>query len=294
MTQLAPPTIGRFEDDKQPTKQWLSSSVPHCWISGEPGTGKSVFTKSLRLDRRSIAALQTHASGDNLLLLDHYFWLAGESHQRSLRAMLQNLCFQALQQYPMLAEAAFPEEWTSRMPLRGKTWTTRTLTAALKNILTTPGFKTCIFIDGLDECESERRQELLNVLLQFSETASAKFCVSSRPWLDFEKAFSNWSRLKLPENSAWDMFQLICARLRSADGDMLGDANDDARLFGLAYFPDAQYLEAVKSLKCLEPSWRLVYDLYHKANGNLLWATAVLNGVCERLADGESPTTLQQ
>jgi hypothetical protein len=57
-----------FEDDKQPTKQWLDSIVQHCWISGEPGTGKSVFTKSFRLDRWTISALQTRAGNHNLLI----------------------------------------------------------------------------------------------------------------------------------------------------------------------------------------------------------------------------------
>jgi hypothetical protein len=107
-----------FDDDKQPTKQWLNSAVQHCWISGEPGTGKSVFTKAFRLDRRTVVALQTQTGNDNLLILDHYFWVAGDSQQRSLRAMLQHLCFQALQQYSALAEVAFPDEWASRMPLQ--------------------------------------------------------------------------------------------------------------------------------------------------------------------------------
>lgn len=275
-----------FEDDKQPTKQWLCSSVPHCWISGEPGTGKSVFTKSLRLDKRSTAALEIHTSGDNLLILDHYFWLSGDDYQRSLRAMLQNLCFQALQQYPMLAEVAFPAEWASRVPLRGVTWSTRTLTTALDNIVATPGYKTRIFVDGLDECENDGRPELIRSLIRLSKTARVKLCVASRPWLDFEKAFSSWSHLKLPENSAWDIFQLICARLRSTDEEFLRDANDDARLFGLVSITKDLRSETVKSL---DPPWRLVYDLYWKADGNLLWTTAVLGEVCQRLADGQSP-----
>jgi hypothetical protein len=104
-----------FEDDKTATKQWLDTTVEHCWISGEPGTGKSVFMKSFRLDRRTITALQATTGNADLLVLDHYFWIAGDSQQRSFRAMLQHLCFQALQQYDALAEIAFPDEWVSRI-----------------------------------------------------------------------------------------------------------------------------------------------------------------------------------
>jgi hypothetical protein len=84
-----------FEEDK-PTKQWLDSSVQHCWISGEPGTGKSVFTKSFRLDKRTASMLRAKSPGHNLLILEHYFWIAGDIQQRSFRTMLQRLCFQAL------------------------------------------------------------------------------------------------------------------------------------------------------------------------------------------------------
>lgn len=87
-----------FQEDEQAMKQWLDSSLAYCWISGEPGTGKSVFIKSLRLDKRTITALQKQAGTDNLLILDHYFWISGTENQRSLRCMLQHLCFQALTQ----------------------------------------------------------------------------------------------------------------------------------------------------------------------------------------------------
>jgi hypothetical protein len=185
-----------FEEDK-PTKQWLDSSVQHCWISGEPGTGKSVFTKSFRLDKRTASVLQAKSPGHNLLILEHYFWIAGDIQQRSFRAMLQHLCFQALQQYSVLAEVAFPDDWVSGIPLRGMSWTTISLVTALKRITSASGFQTCIIVDGLDECEDKQRPELIQMLLDLTKTTPLRLCVSSRPWSDFEKAFDNWARLKL-------------------------------------------------------------------------------------------------
>jgi hypothetical protein len=191
-----------FNDDKQPTKQWLDSTIHHCWISGEPGMGKPVFTKSFRLDRRTVAALQAQIGNNNLLILDHYFWIAGDSQQRSLRAMLQHLCFQALQQYSASAEVAFPDEWASRMPLRGMSWLTKTLATALKRVIAASWFQAYIMIDGLDECEDKEKSVLIDLLFDLAKTTFVKFCVSSRPWSDFENAFDDWPRLRLPENNA--------------------------------------------------------------------------------------------
>ena len=279
-----------FEDYKQPTKQWLESSVEHCWISGEPGTGKSVFTKSFRLDRRTITALQARTPNDNLLILDHYFWIAGDAHQRSFRALLQHLCYQAIQQYSVLAEVAFPDEWQSRIPMRGMSWTTNTLIAALKRISATSGFQTCIIIDGLDECEDIQRSELIRMLLDFSKTTNVRFCVSSRPWSDFEKAFDDWARLKLPENNAWDIFQLICRRLHLVDSATSRDAVEDVRLFEILSVGDRVMgtFEHQRDFDSLNPTQRLIRALFMKANGNVLWVTAVLDPICERLANGQS------
>lgn len=281
-----------FEDDTQPTKQWLDSSVQNCWISGEPGTGKSVFTKSFRLDRRTVSTLQARTGKDNLLILDHYFWIAGDHHQRSLRAMLQHLCFQSIQQYGSLAKIAFPDEWKSRMPLRGMGWTTSTLVAALERIAMASGFRACIMVDGLDECESKERHELIRLLLNFAKTTDARLCVSSRLWPDFENAFSAWPRLKLPENNSWDVFQLICRRLELADVSTFRMCMGDVRLFDITCTGRDKTLRYsdnyVHYRESLDPAQRLIHDLCVKADGSILWVTDVLDTICERLADGQS------
>ncbi|KAL1588517.1 hypothetical protein WHR41_02834 [Cladosporium halotolerans] len=268
-----------FEDSKQPTHQWLNSSISHCWISGEPGTGKSVFMKSLRLDRRTSSALQTHASGDKVLMLDHYFWIAGgDLQQRSLKAMLQHLCYQAIEQYDVLAKVAFPDEWQRGMSMRGLSWNPKSLLQALTRIISTLGFKTYIIIDGLDECgakeqqERQERQELIALLVDLLKETNVKVCVSSRPWTEFESAFSEWPRLKLPENNAGNdmgLFELTCMRIHQGS-----------------------YTEYWKALDSLDPPKRLIRELCAKADGNLLWVTFALSPVCERLAGGESATEM--
>ena len=287
-----------FNDDKQPTKQWLNSTVQHCWISGEPGTGKSVFTKSFRLDRRTNAALHRQSGNDNLLILDHYFWIAGDSQQRSFRAMLQHLCFQVLQQYSALAEVAFPDEWASGVPLRGMGWSITTLVTALKRIIAAAGFQTIITIDGLDECEDKERPALIDLLIDLAKTTSVRFCISSRPWSDFEKAFDNVPRLRLPENNAWDIFQLVCRRLKLADKSTFRDSVDDARLFditcawrGSSFLYKDRYKH---NQDLLDSPQQLIRDLCVKADGNLLWVTCVLDTISQRLADRQGVAEVQE
>jgi hypothetical protein len=88
-------------------------------------------------------------------------------------------------------------------------------------------------IDGINECEDKQRSELIQSLLDIAKTTPVRLCVSSRPWSDFEKAFDNWPRLKLPENNAWDIFQLICRRLELADDSTFRDCMEDVRLFDI-------------------------------------------------------------
>jgi hypothetical protein len=284
-----------FEDNTQPTKQWLDSSVRHCWISGEPGTGKSVFTKSFSLDRRTITALQTPTGDADLFILDRYFWIAGDSHQRSFQVMLQHLCFQALQQYDALAQTAFPDEWVSRMPLRGMSWTTKTLLAALNRIIAASGIQACIIIDGLDECEEKQIPELIQMLLDLTKTTPVRLCVSSRPWSSFKKAFDGLPRLKLPENNAWDIFQLICRRLEQANDSTFKDCVDNVKLFDVTCagrnekLPHEDRVRYAYDRKALNPPQRLIHDLCVKADGKMLSVTCVLDTVSQRLADGQSP-----
>jgi hypothetical protein len=257
-----------------------------------------VFTKFFRLDRRINAALHRQTGNDSLLILDHYFWIAGDSQQRSFRAMLQHLCFQVLQQYSALAEVAFPDEWASGMPLRGMGWSIKTLVTALKRVIAAARFQTIITIDGLDECEDKERPALIDLLIDLAKTTSVRFCVSSRPWSDFEKAFDDLPRLRLPENNAWDIFQLVCRRLKLADKSTFRDSVDDARLFNITCAwrgSSLLYKDRYEhNQDLLNSPQRLIHDLCVKADGNLLWVTCVLDKISQRMADRQGVAEVQE
>jgi hypothetical protein len=184
------------------------------------------------------------------------------------------------------------------MSLRGISWTTKTLLSALKRIITATAFQTHIMIDGLDECEDKQRPELIQMLLDLTKTTPVRLCVSSRPWSDFEKAFDNWPRLKLPENNAWDIFQLICRRLELADSSRFLDFAGDVRLFDITCARRDQKRrwkgDYESDRDSLDISPRLIHDLCIKADGNLLWVTCVLDTISQRLADGQSVAGVMQ
>ena len=54
----------------------------------------------------------------------------------------------------------------------------------------------CFFIDGLDEYTGEH-QDLVRTIAEFSRSSAVKFCVSSRPWNVFRKAYNNSRDRKL-------------------------------------------------------------------------------------------------
>lgn len=161
-------------------------------------------------------------------------------------------------------------------------------------MISASGFRTCIFLDGLDECENDTRRQLVSDLIELVNSTSVKLCVSSRPWNDFKRGFSLWPRLKLPENNDWDIFQLVCKKLAWAERLTFQDCGNDMNLFEIICArrrPTQQYYEESDSL---ESPRRLILDLCKKADGNMLWITAVLDPIRERLAAGQTLATLSQ
>ena len=146
------------------------------------------------------------------------------------------------------------------------------------------------------ECESKERAELVRLLLELAKSTPVRLCVSSRPWSDLEKAFDGWPRLRLPENNAWNIFQLICRRLESANADTFRNIVDDIALFEFTcarkrpHLPYAVRVKYKYDQNSLTPPQRLIHDLSAKGDGNLLWVTAVLDPICERLRNGQTVT----
>lgn len=83
------------------------------------------------------------------------------------------------------------------------------------------GLRICLFVDGLDEYEGDRDGSYIGILNLFKRMAtspSIKICLSSRPWLLFEDAFSSGPCLRLQDLTFEDIAKYTDDRLNSHPG----------------------------------------------------------------------------
>ncbi|KAF4629488.1 hypothetical protein G7Y89_g8658 [Cudoniella acicularis] len=131
----------------------------------------------------------------------------GTNMQKSQQGLLRSLLFQILGEHTKLIPIVFPTRWTELYggklnlgkQILPKTWFIRELHKAFERLIDQHQYfmKPCFFVDGLDEFSGDTEQLclLFQRLDQRSETA--KFCLSSRPWVQSNKA----SRVALVSDS---------------------------------------------------------------------------------------------
>jgi ribosome biogenesis GTPase A len=72
--------------------RWLQDGKGLFWVSGKPGSGKSTLMKFLYEDSQTRRVLKSRAPGKTLVILRHYFWIAGSDMQKCDRGLLLSLC----------------------------------------------------------------------------------------------------------------------------------------------------------------------------------------------------------
>lgn len=103
-------TIG---DAKETFRNWLKSLVDTCsdtrvWISGDPGTGKSVLMRYLvRKAQRNPAIFKSREGEDTPLILWHFFNHEGDLIHRTTRGMLLSFLIQLFNQDSVLLDTYF-------------------------------------------------------------------------------------------------------------------------------------------------------------------------------------------
>lgn len=80
-------------------EDWLKSDNTIYWISGKPGSGKSILVKYLIENPLTKEALAKGGKGANdPMILSHFFWKAGsEKLQRNIKGCLCSILHQAIQ-----------------------------------------------------------------------------------------------------------------------------------------------------------------------------------------------------
>ena len=172
-------------------------------------------------------------------------------------------------EYRSLMQADYEDDRENAKVVEWK-WSFATLQHAFTRLisLTTPRFKLCFFIDGLDECEGDQ-EDLAQYFLEISALPNVKVCVSSRPWLIFEDIFNGCLGLRLQN--------LTCNDMRMYVHDKLA-ANQRMQQLSMSD-PEA----AAKFIKTTET----------KANGVFLWMKLVIKSLLKGLRNQDSIADLQ-
>lgn len=129
--------------------------------------------------------------------------------------------------------------------------------------------KLCLFIDGLDEYDGHY-PDIIELLQEFASLPNLKLCLSSRPLLIFENAFTNFASLRLQDLTQPDITLFVRDNLRN----------------------NAQMLDLMSE----EPkaATNLVQEIVTKADGVFLWVRLVVKSLLDGLRDGDHTIDLQQ
>lgn len=249
---------------------WLEQpNADMFWITGRPGSGKSVMTELISQNEETRTRLKRWAGPFGLTLATHFFWSPGTSLQKTTIGLLRSLLFQLISSSSEAYEDAKSVLFVDGChdSLGSWSWPFEDLFKALKMVIERLSSTTrlCFFLDGLDECD-ENPADLMWLVTNL-RSASLKICVSSRPGLQFQNGLPTSTRniLELHEHTREDIGAYASERLRTnPDLQRLFFRTDDR--IGL------QDQSITKRQRC----WKaLLSNICRKAEGVFLWVTLV-------------------
>jgi hypothetical protein len=270
-------------------REWLEGDGDIYWISGKAGSGKSTLMKHIYDDRKTKQYLQswsrrlsTRTAIVPCCIATFFFWNSGTDIQQSQQGLLRSLLFQVLNDHHDLVPIVFPARWAELYaePMDSEealinTWSMRELHEAFERLVeqNVYSMKICFFIDGLDEYSGDSE----NICIFFGELSTknnrVKFCLSSRPWVQFQQNFEDCAGCRLQDLTAKDIDIFVGDKFRRSPAFMRL-ARRDAQL--------------MPSLKC---------EIMDRAQGVFLWVEVVvrllLRGVNNRDSIGQLWTRLR-
>lgn len=195
--------------------KWLRAGSGVLHVSGNPGSGKSTLMKFISKHKRTVDELQVWAGSCKLVFAQSYFWISGSQEQRTLTGLYKTLLFDILSQHPGLIGKVFPDQLkqmkavqfqgdflVEKRLLFGDEAINKAFELLLGTMTKATGlYRCCFLIDGLDECEGDRRSQraLAKKLQEWTTGGSIKLLVSSRPWAEFLETLTSNPTIHLHE-----------------------------------------------------------------------------------------------
>ncbi|KAE8447050.1 hypothetical protein EG329_011185 [Mollisiaceae sp. DMI_Dod_QoI] len=270
--------------------KWLRSEGGIYWISGKAGSGKSTLMKHIFDDPRTKTYLQQwgqpqmglQANKERpVVIATFFFWNSGTEIQKSQLGLLRSLLFQVLGKHRDLIPICLPNRWAKQYSgsldlgeeIAPEPWSLPQLTDAFRKLVCQQDIplKLCFFIDGLDEFGGNTIQ-LCHFLREISRSnpANAKFCLSSRPWAEFQTNFEGYATLRLQDMTVGDIRIYVDEKFHQDPGFL--------------------------KLKVGQPEYATAFinEIVEKAEGVFLWVQVVVRLLLTGVAKRDSMAQLWQ
>ena len=247
--------------------EWLRQDANIYWINGKAGSGKSTLMKHIYDSRHTAEYLREWdhkrlSTTSQCCISTFFFWNSGTDMQKSQQGLLRSLLFQVLDHNPNIIPLVLPVQWaenynkppTLEHQIKTKIWSLRELHKAFERLVEQQQYQMslCFFVDGLDEFSGDTEQLCLLFRRLEKRSGTAKFYLSSRPWVVFQENLGHCPKLQLQDLTFKDIEIYVRAKLQGSQAFM--------RLANR----DPQLLESLK------------VEIMEKAQGVFLWVEVVI------------------
>lgn len=191
---------------------WLKHHDGIYWMNGKAGSGKSTLMRYICAGGTATEVLKDWASEKQLVVASFFFWNNGSEIQKSQGGLFRSLLHQCLSKMDQIVSPCLgpAKEVVDRVG-----WSEPVAREAFWRMiqLKPADTKICLFIDGLDEY-SGATDKLLATIRRMSILPNVKVCVSSRPWVEFQRAFTNDYQLRLQDLTRGDIGAMAYRKLQ--------------------------------------------------------------------------------
>lgn len=265
---------------------WLTTNDSLFWVAGKPGSGKSTLMKYLSSHNKTSALLRQTFHNQEVLILRFFFWLHGSEMQRTIKGCLCTLLYQLLCHDHELVTKTLQEDVSLRIKHHYNDWSESELRQILFGILSSE-FRACaIFIDGLDEYDTQSDVRiLLDLVRDLSMLRTVKICVSSRQENAFERAFLHNPKLRIQDLTFEDIRAMARVNIQT-ELDELGLCLTEIQVRYLAsevtWRAEGVFLWAILAIRATTESIRN-YDDYEALLEGLQGLPNEFEDLCQRL-----------
>ena len=200
--------------------KWLKSDVPIYWITGLPGSGKSTLMKYLYENPQT----QSYASTNDrtVTMIGYFFHELGTSKETSFKSLLATILEALSTSFSTLASHFVTYFVELKKRTKNETgellWHESSLKKALELVGKSDVVGTVLlFVDGLDECSGDHRQQLQFLVPWIQSTQgkrlTVQLCLSSRPLPEIELRLSSFPECRIHEWTANDISAYVRDKL---------------------------------------------------------------------------------